>query len=218
MVAAPSPGRSSGSGAEGSSHYRRLVFSEAQPPDMSSEPTSLAERRAALVEQTFLSGDDGLRAAFDSYGSIILNFCARTLGPHRAQDATQEVFISAWRSRDRFDPERGSLLAWLMGIARFRVIGELRSDGRQPRVQERIAALGAPVSVDEVDQIADRLLVNAALELLPERAKAAIALSFFEGLSHQEVSDRMAVPLGTVKSDIRRGLERLRSSLERTHG
>ena len=97
------------------------------------EPRSLTERRDAVVEQAFnRDGVDGLKAAYDAYGGLIHRFCSRTLGPDAAGDATQEVFVAAWRDRDRFDPTRGPLIGWLMGIARNKVKGVARDTGRHP--------------------------------------------------------------------------------------
>lgn len=192
--------------------YRLGVNDRADLASTNAEPRSLAERRDAVVEQGFATGVDGLKAAYDAYGAEIHRFCARTLGPDVAGDATQEVFVAAWRDRERFDPSRGPLVGWLMGIARNKVKGVLRDSGRHPvpMAAEVVEIASAP---DPVDALADRLVVARSLRALPERAQAVVRLAFVEGHSHQEVADRLGLPLGTVKSDIRRGLERLRGSL-----
>jgi RNA polymerase sigma factor (sigma-70 family) len=175
------------------------------------------EQRDAAVEHAFATADDGLRAAYEAHGGLVHRFCARSLGPHAAQDVTQEVFLIAWRKRSTFDPARGSLAGWLLGIARFRVLGALRDHGASTTSPSDRLVLPDAMMPDAVDALADRLLVADVLRALPERAATAITLSFLQGLSHQEVADRMEVPLGTVKSDIRRGLERLHRALGDVH-
>jgi RNA polymerase sigma factor (sigma-70 family) len=189
------------------------VLPEPDAGDVTAEPTSIAERREVMVERTFRTDPDGLKAAYDAYGAAVHRFCTRSLDSHLARDATQEVFVTAWRQRDRFDPERGSLLGWLLGIARNKVLGAQRSHRRHPSPSppDQLPAVADDTRV--LDQLADRLLVAHALSTLPDRAQEAVRLAFLEGLSHQEVADHLDLPLGTVKSDIRRGLTRLRVTL-----
>jgi RNA polymerase sigma-70 factor (ECF subfamily) len=141
----------------------------------------------------------------------------RALGEDRAKDVTQEVFVNAWRSRDRFDPAKGSLGAWLMGIAKFRILDNLRAEKRHSsrradaEVAERTAAMSTG---DDVEALSDRMLVADALRALPERSRTVIELAYFGDLTHAQVADHTSLPLGTVKSDIRRGLALIRSHLE----
>lgn len=192
--------------------YRRPVL-RGDRGDVSAGPPSLDEERERAVERAFLAGPDGLRAAWVAHGDLVHGFCRRALGRDRAADATQEVFITAWRRRDAFDPQRGALVGWLMGIARYKVLGVLRSEGRAPLPADPDRIDGPVVDGDHVDRIADRLLVAHALRTLPERSRRAVELSFLDGHTHQEVAERLDLPLGTVKSDIRRGLERLRRTM-----
>lgn len=196
--------------------YCRAV-SDVEPPAVNGDPVSLTERRDLVVEDSFRDGVDGLRSAYDAYGSLIHSFCSRSLGAHAARDATQEVFLTAWRNRDRFDAERGPLVAWLMGIARNKVRNSIRTDGRAPLPIGDEMTDGR-VAPDPVDALSDRMLVGQALRSLPERSRKAVTLTFLEGLTQQETADHLGLPLGTVKSDIRRGLERLRRSMGAHHG
>lgn len=170
------------------------------------------------AEAGFAAGDDAaLRAAYDAHGPSIYTFCVRALGEDRAKDVTQEVFVNAWRSRDRFDPAKGSLGAWLMGIAKFRILDNLRAEKRHSsrradaEVAERTAAMSTG---DDVEALSDRMLVADALRALPERSRTVIELAYFGDLTHAQVADHTSLPLGTVKSDIRRGLALIRSHLE----
>lgn len=169
------------------------------------------------VEAAFLDGTErGLAAAYEEHGPLVHTLCARA-HPAAAADITQEVFLAAWRSRERFDPSRGPLAAWLVGIAKNKIVDVYRKDGRQvPEINdpdgsqvERVADGRSPV-----DRLADRLLVTEALNSLPERPREILRLAFFEDLTQEQIADRTGVPLGTVKSDMRRGLARLRRYLE----
>jgi RNA polymerase sigma factor (sigma-70 family) len=172
----------------------------------------------------FLAGGDGaLRAVYDAHSRLVFSFCRRALGPERAADATQEVFTEVWRSRDRFDPARGTLRGWVMGIAKFKVLGTLRHDGARPVVPvdpiaddrggaEPTGAAGGSGDRD-IDGLADRMTLAQALLVLPDRTRKAIHLAYVDGLSHREISEQLDLPLGSVKSDIRRGLARLRADL-----
>lgn len=169
------------------------------------------------TEDEFRSGSElGLAAAYAAHGALVHTLCARA-HPTAAADLTQEVFLSAWKSRDRFDPDRGPLAAWLTGIAKNKIVDAYRKDGRQvprsfggdPTSLSRIADTQTPL-----DQLANRLLVTEALATLPERPRRVVELAFYEDLTHEQIAQATSVPLGTVKSDIRRGLARLRRYLE----
>jgi RNA polymerase sigma factor (sigma-70 family) len=170
------------------------------------------------LEQAFLAGvPDALPRAYDRYGALVHTFASRGVGHDHASDVTQEVFIAAWRNRDRFDPARGALAGWLIGIARNKVLESLR--------RRRVRLIGdhddEPVdatSPDMIDVLADRLLLADALGQLPERTRRLITLAFDGQLSHAEIAEQTGVPLGTVKSDIRRGLRRLKGVLEHNDG
>ncbi len=173
---------------------------------------------ATDLDEAFRDGaHDVLRRAYDRHGPLIYTLCRRAVGPELASDVTQEVFITAWRQRQRFDPERGVLAGWLVGIARNKVLEALRR--RQLHLIDDVGS-AAPevVSPDSVGELADRLVLAAALGQLPPRAQRLIALAFQEELTHAEIAHRTGLPLGTVKSDIRRGLARLRRLMDRSDG
>lgn len=157
--------------------------------------------------------DRWLEQAYAEHGTLVYTFCRRRLPEDRAQDVTQDVFISAWRARHRFDPAKGSLGAWLMGIAKNRLVDNLRSEGRH--ADRRAELESAPHSEDpDVDRLGDRILVADALASLPEQSRSLIELAYFGQLTHEEIAAQTSMPLGTVKSTIRRGLLRIRHHLE----
>ena len=178
----------------------------------------LDDRDAAAVEAQFVSGDEhGLKAAYDGYGAMVFSFCRRRLGYDAAAEATQDVFVSAWKSRQRFDPAKGSLAGWLTGIARFKVIDSLRASGRlpDPTDEDLLDRVVNTASEDpEIGRIAEQMLVAEALDSLSARARKSVELAFFSQMTHQEIAEATGVPLGTVKSDIRRALQQMQRDLE----
>ena len=169
----------------------------------------------------FACGDADLRAVYDRHGSLIFSMCRKALGETAAPEVTQDVFVSAWQARHQFDPERGALGAWLVGIAKRRIVDHVRREQRHSsrradgRDSQQIESLPADDHTEQrVDQIAHRMEVAQALATLPARPREMIGLAYVHGLTHQEIAERTGVPLGTIKSDIRRGLLALRDRLE----
>lgn len=194
--------------------------SESHPVAEERDVNAVLERECELSEhdlELFFAGDDAaLKALYDQHGTLVHSFCRRSLGPERAADATQEVFIAAWKSRQRYRPEAGTMAGWLLGIARFKVIDILRVDGRAPLPRDPHSGIDPVDEADEgaVTQTAEQMLLAEALHQLPERAQEMVRLAFFEDLTQTQISERCDVPLGTVKSDIRRSLQKLRRHLE----
>ena len=169
------------------------------------------------VEKAFSRGDDdALHAAYQQHASLVYTFCRRTLDESRAKDVTQEVFISAWRSHRRYEPGKGTLAGWLIAIAKNRVIDNVRAERRHS--DRRSGQDAADVTVEaEVERIGDGLMIAEALRCLSERARGVIAMHYFDDLTLRQISERTSSPLGTVKSDVRRGLSQIRRQLESTH-
>lgn len=181
-----------------------------------SAPVTGGELRAVdPAEIAFERGDDtALKAAYDEHGSLIYTYCKRSLGPELAKDVTQEVFLAAWKARERFDSQRGSLAGWLMGIAKNKVIDQIRLAGRRVSTVGGTDMAEISTTTEHVSALADRLLVSEAINSLPERSRKVVELAFFEDLTHAQIAERTDLPLGTIKSDIRRGLARMRRHLE----
>ncbi|UDY36054.1 RNA polymerase sigma factor [Dermatobacter hominis] len=175
------------------------------------------------VAEAFVAGEpDALRRVYDRHQRAVFTYCRRFVSDHAA-DVTQEVFLAAWRSRQRFDPTSGSLAGWIMGIARFKVIDHVRGTYRNASVAAGdlvdLSADGSSATTDPaLELVATRILVAEALAHLEEPGSTWIRLAFIDGLSHSEIAERTGAPLGTVKSSIRRGLERIRRDLEAFDG
>jgi RNA polymerase sigma-70 factor (ECF subfamily) len=139
----------------------------------------------------------------------------RSLGdPHDAEDVTQQVFVSAWGSRHTLRPD-GSVAAWLVGITRHRV-----ADARTQRFRSRrnTAAVAAQAPAETIappqDELAGQLLVAHELEHLGEPRGTVVRMAVIEDRPHEEIARTLELPLGTVKSHVRRGLLQLRSRLK----
>jgi RNA polymerase sigma-70 factor (ECF subfamily) len=125
------------------------------------------------------------------------------------------TFVAAWTGRDTFDPQRGTMLGWLLGIARRKAVDRLRSSAREGRVTETVRAQIAPPDEPETpDRIVDRLVVADELRRLPEEQRRTLELAFFDDLTHPQIAAVTGLPLGTVKSHIRRGMVNLRRRWE----
>jgi RNA polymerase sigma-70 factor, ECF subfamily len=170
------------------------------------------------LDQGFARGDVPLRDVYDAHSSLVYSLCRRTLGDEAAKDVTQDVFVSAWRKREQFDPSKGALGAWLVGITKRRIIDQLRSEGRHAdRRADELDQDRSPSSEPEPDRVVDRMFAAHLLQKLPSRTRRVIELIYVHDLTHQEVADRTGLPIGTVKSDARRGIMKIRDDLEVSH-
>ena len=171
---------------------------------------------AAATDAWLRGGDEALQLAWQQFGTLIFTYCSRALGDReRAADCTQEAFVGAWRSRAGYDPSKGTLAGWLVGIARYKVVDAQRATARTPvPVADDDLDRSDPVVGDAGDSLADQLLMAHALEALSPRARSVVELAFYSDLTQVQIAERLDLPLGTVKSDMRRALARLRGELE----
>jgi RNA polymerase sigma factor (sigma-70 family) len=172
------------------------------------------------VARRFVAGDEqGLAWAYERWAATVHGMAVRAVGPGPdAEDITQQTFVSAWTSRDRYSPARGHLAGWLVGICRHRIADALagRERARRTTAAAESAARGTPsASAAALDsRVADRVLLLGELDLIDQPQRGIIEMAFFEDLTHAQIAARTGLPLGTVKSHIRRTLERLRYRLE----
>ncbi|MGF1652095.1 MAG: RNA polymerase sigma factor [Actinomycetales bacterium] len=180
-------------------------------------PAATVEQEVADIGAAFAAGEEwALVAAYQRWAGAVHAAALRSLrSAEDAEDVTQQVFVSAWRARAGFDPGRSPLPAWLTGIARHAVADAWAERTRSAR-REAAAAAAAPTDrVDGVDgRATDRVAVLEALADEGEPARSILQLAFLHDLTHQQVAERLGLPLGTVKSHIRRSLVRLRDRME----
>lgn len=169
------------------------------------------------LAQRLRDGDEkALRSAYDRHGAAVLYLAQRLLGNRAdAEDVTQVTFMAAWAGRDGYDPQRGTMLGWLLGIARRKAVDRLRSAARDDRVTETVRAqVAQPVERESPEQVVDRLVVADELGRLPTEQRRTLELAFFDDLTHPQIAAVTGLPLGTVKSHIRRGMASLRRRWE----
>lgn len=174
-----------------------------------------ADARAALnadIARVAAGDQAALRRVYAATSARLFGICLRfATDRDGAEDALQETYVKVWRRADRFDPARASAMTWLSLIARGTAIDAARASGR--------AANGMATLRDHADLAwsapdGHRAALDECLDLLDENARGNIRSAFFDGYSYDELASRAAVPLGTMKSRIRRGLMALRRCLD----
>ncbi|MFI8370592.1 sigma-70 family RNA polymerase sigma factor [Streptomyces sp. NPDC085466] len=192
------------------------VSAVAGSPDAPALPAVSADDEW-LVRGLVAGDEQCLAAAYRRWGRLVHTLAARALGdPREAEDVTQQVFVAAWRGRANFRPERGTLPAWLTGITRRKIADALTARTRRT---ELAATLGASLEHEDrtdegPERVLDRMLVTEELSRLPRVQRDVLELAYFADLTQTQIADRTGMPLGTVKSHARRGLQRMRHSLE----
>jgi RNA polymerase sigma factor (sigma-70 family) len=164
--------------------------------------------------------EPALRAFYDTTVSRVYGLALRiTRTTASAEDVVAEVYHQSWRDAGRFDPTRGSALTWLLTMCRSRAIDHLRRRDAAELHEDPESLTEAPF--DDAHDPQNLLLaverdgaLYVALETLTPIQRQMVALAFFRGLSHQEIADHSRMPLGTVKTHIRKALEVLRAALE----
>jgi RNA polymerase sigma-70 factor, ECF subfamily len=172
---------------------------------------------AQLLEGIAHRDESSLAALYDRYHLLAFSLALRVVNDRgRAEDVVQDAFLSVWRKAGSYAEGRGSVKTWLTSIVRNRAIDLVRarreSDGDDEAV---LLALRDPRPgvVEQVTASLDRDTIRDAIAELPLEQRQAIAMAYFEGRSHSEISEVTGLPLGTVKSRIRLGMHRLKGLL-----
>jgi len=174
-----------------------------------------------LVQQLREHPGIGVARLYDRYGRLVYSVALRILQDHgAAEEVTQDVFVRCGSSIDRYQPERVRLVSWLLAIAHHRAIDELRSRRSKSRRREISADHMHLLTADEpaLDDALLRGEIRVALAALPQPQREVIELIFWGGLTRREAAAQLSVPLGTVHTRLRRGMDKLRGLLGQLFG
>ena len=200
---------------------RRATFSE----DMPTHPAGVQSPDSALVARAASGDERALGELYDRFGGMAFSLASAVVGePADAEEVVADAFAQIWRSAAGFDPGRGSVTAWVATIVRTRALDLVRSRRRRARVLEEAAVVTdegealvlAPTaeSPDRGAELSDTAaIVRRSLAELPAPQRRVIELAYFGGLSQSEIAAELSEPLGTVKTRMRAGMERLRQAL-----
>jgi len=176
----------------------------------------------ALMQRLFVRDLDAFRTLYARYSTLVYSTCLRVVRDTQiAEDMVQEIFLRVWRKPESFAADRGRFTTWLTSVSRNRAVDEVRSRNRRfrheaasPEEQEREFpdddANDPALTAELSDQ---RRMILTAMADLPADQRDVINLAYFGGLTQQEISDRLSQPLGTVKTRIRLGMQKLRVAL-----
>jgi RNA polymerase sigma-70 factor (ECF subfamily) len=158
----------------------------------------------------------GIAALYDRFGRLVYSVAFRVVHDHgAAEEITQDVFMRCWRTIDRYQPQQSSLATWLLTITRNRAVDELRSRRGSAARREVSDELLQPLASEaEFDEPILREGVQQALQELPDAQREAIELVFWGGLTRREVAEHLQVPLGTIHTRLRLGMDKLRVTLD----
>lgn len=149
----------------------------------------------------------------DRYSPLVWSIVRRQVDHATAEDIVQDVFLQVWKGAERFDPAKGSEATFITTIARRRLIDRRRRSGVRPQTEELAEHLSEEPEEDRFELHDEAEAARRALARLRPAQRRVLELNLIEGHSHSEIADRTSLPLGTVKSHARRGLERLRGLL-----
>ena len=171
-------------------------------------------RCAQWISDMSKGSEQALGNLYDATLSRVFGVAVRIVGdPMLAEDVVTDVYHEAWTNADRFDHHRGRPITWLLTICRNRALDKFRHETSTARTVAAAAAGDVPVAVVEPDALLESVeeghAVHALLASISSEDRQLVALAFFRGMSHQQIADTTDMPLGTVKSRIRRALNTL---------
>jgi RNA polymerase sigma-70 factor (ECF subfamily) len=165
--------------------------------------------------------ENALGELYDRYGRLVFSMALNAVSdPAVAEEITQDVYLRIWNKAESYRPEQGKVITWIASITRYRAIDLLRRQSVRPEgnraawAEEEPMELSDSVDIEgevEVNQRAH--LIRMAIIRLPDEQRLALALAYFQGYSHSEISSLLGEPLGTVKTRIRLAMQKLRQVL-----
>lgn len=175
---------------------------------------------AALVRRVIQGDHAALGQLYDRHGARVYAIALAILNDvGRAEDVTQDVFMTLWTQPDRYDPAVGRFAPWFYRVARNRAIDVFRQRRREimpdePAIFDLMIGPSGESPADDAVQNSEAARVRAALRQLPDEQRALIELAYFGGYTQTQMADQLGIPLGTVKTRVRTGLRRLRELLD----
>ena len=178
------------------------------------------ERLNRLLVQTASADKHAFSALYDALAPTVYSVCLSVLrNPALAEEVAQDVFVEVWTSAAKFDPQRGNARSWVGRLAHGRAVDKLRShvaavqrDDRDSKLEH--ATFAEPIEDEALNNVEAHLL-RRAVDEIGEPHSTAVALAFFDGLTHAELAESTGVPLGTAKTRVRDGVKKLKAILER---
>ena len=170
---------------------------------------------AQLIQQIAQRDREAFRQLYDRTSSLVFSLMMRMVKVRSdAEDLLQEVFVQIWRQASNYNAERGSPESWIVNIARSRAIDKIRAIRRMERSFVLTDDPARAESSDNVEISAakseTRMAMQSALASLPDAQRKVLELAYFDGLTQNEIAERLAEPSGTIKTRMRSGLQRLR--------
>ncbi len=176
----------------------------------------------ALVRLILQARAEALSELYDRYGRLVFGLALNSVGNSAtAEEITQDVFLRVWQHARQYRADRAKVSTWLTSITRHRAIDQLRRRGSRPEqrsVDWAELEPGVEPSVNGPEQVAalamERERIHAAIAQLSEEQRRVLALAYFQGLTQSQIAESLGLPLGTVKTRIRLGMQKLRDMLQ----
>jgi len=202
---------------------RRLPRAHTGSAGKDTQDSETEKEVSQSILQRIAAGDqNAITECVDAYGDLIWSIARKMLRSHEdAEDVVQEVYIELWSHAGRFDPSKGSETTFVATITRRRLIDRVRKITRQPAANEDVTemadVLEAPQVLDAAAE-ADVELAGRVIAELKPRQQEVLRMSIYEGYSHGDIATQLDMPLGTVKTLLRRGLIKIREELQGVGG
>lgn len=175
-----------------------------------------------LIGYILQAKPEALASLYDRYSRLVFSIALHTVGRYEtAEEITQDVFLRVWNKAYTYQPDQAKVVTWISSITRYRSIDMLRKRGARPQNDslslDELQSGSIPAANSDLEDLAslsiEQRRVHIAVAALPQEQRQALDLAYFQGLTHSEIAARLDQPLGTVKTRIRLGMQKLRELL-----
>ncbi|MBT8199787.1 MAG: sigma-70 family RNA polymerase sigma factor [Acidimicrobiia bacterium] len=169
-----------------------------------------------LLKRVASHDRDAFQQLYSATSARVFGIVLKVVRDRRmSEEVTQEVYLEIWRTAPRFDPARGSGIGWMLMLAHSRAVDRVRYEERQIScLPLEDSSCDTPIDAGDTDELEfDLVPLRSAVAKLPAQQRTVVALAFYQGLSHRQVAEQLDIPLGTMKTRMRRALIKLRSTL-----